>query len=617
MAASRVNPSIPLPQLPKYPLPWANWPHVDQQLPSTHAPSPSNGAGAAVASVAKYPLPSANWPHMDQKLPATHAPSSSNGTGAAVASAAKYPLPGANWPHVDQQLPATHAPSSSNGEGTAVASDQKTNNRFHFDELIRSLPEKEREVVIAELSSDKVARRLKSLRHDLALDKFVGGNLLKSRRLFLAALEGLRLGQITYAQLASLHITDSAIHTFAVGPRAFFSCQSVDNNGDAVRHIKDTPIENHDDEYSVEKYRYDSLCLPNGKIDLSKIPPRMLKPLMCRYFNFNDQEWLHFRSEMAKAPLSEQSFGVIVVFENVRYSLLMHDVQRILKCMHTLDRLISSNQGLDEQQIVVVPSFTMFQVAINVKALTLGRKPVELVPTYGYVDPDHYAKLKAAGQIAFTLYMPEKKKSKRYSDSGGFRATVDGHKKESAFAGKIHDWYHAVREMIMYANVASARMRLVEIAKKHPNNSIRAGARPVDDILVDGELIYSYPRSLDTIFDEQHRPSDAQKFGDLFYTPIILGKLHDNLKHAFIRDMVDNESLWRTEFELGKDDLLSEDQKIFDQLKLQKDQNSQAGHTTASSSAQAARKQGLFAKKNKQPPVVGQHIVPSNKKTRI
>ena len=69
----------------------------------------------------------------------------------------------------------------------------------------------------------------------------------------------------------------------------------------------------------------------------------------------------------------------------------------------------------------------MFQAALNVKAKTLQRKPLELVPTYYYLNEDAYLRYKAVGRIPMTMYLPEYEQWLQYDstvDYGKFRTTI-------------------------------------------------------------------------------------------------------------------------------------------------------------------------------------------------
>jgi hypothetical protein len=320
---------------------------------------------------------------------------------------------------------------------------------------------------------------------------------------------------------------------------------------------------------AIRSFVYNIEIQPVRSLSLNNYPLHMQKPLMQRYFNLSEDEWNNFCREMYYALPSEKIFHVLIAPFG-KYSNIIEKIQTVLNCMQTLDWIADTDEGLRKENIVVVPSFSMFQAAINAKAYTLNRTPVTLVPTYGYIEADHYKELKKANKIAFSLYMPEADPQLRYScESTRYVSYIDGHRDEYPWAGIIHDIYHAMREMAMNENVAKARWRLASIAEGHPNNKYLAKSRPVDDILVDGELIFSYAKSDDTMFNSDLRASEAQKFGDIFYFSSMRNTLHPNLKRAFIEDMVVNEKYWQAEFQIGKADLLIDDQELYDEIQAE------------------------------------------------
>ncbi|MGQ3890228.1 hypothetical protein ACQUW5_14530 [Legionella sp. CNM-1927-20] len=441
-----------------------------------------------------------------------------------------------------------------------------------YGELIQSLPAKVRKIIINELDNRPIIERAELLCKELSGHAMVGLNLEESRTLFLAALRNLRDKKISVNQLATLHILDSAIRTLYVSPMVYFIHKYVNGDGQLTRTINTFILMNLKGmPTSVKRYQYNALILPKEGMSVSDLPWRMQKPLMQRFFNFNNAEWEAFCKEMVKAPLTEQFFYILVAPEEGCWSSIIADIQKVLKCMRVLDWLVESkNEGLIEEKIMLVPSFTIFQAAINTKAKTLGRKPVELIPTYGYIEAEHYTNLKSFGKIAMAMYLPEENIYERYNNTQSeFRTNIDGHNRETAFAGAIHDVYHAMREMAMSENVAKARMRLAFIAKHHPKNKLNSESRSVDEILVDGELIYSYPPKADTMFDPEYRPDRAESFGDLFYNTALRFALHEDLKRAFIEDMVINKEEWQRQYKLGKLDLRENDQKIFDEIESQ------------------------------------------------
>ncbi|MFT4059355.1 MAG: hypothetical protein QM652_07385 [Legionella sp.] len=444
-----------------------------------------------------------------------------------------------------------------------------------YAELIESIPREERSHLIAELDSEIITARAIELQEQLSKAEMVV-NIDESRTLFLAACKSVRDRKISMAQLASIHILDSAIRTLYINPMVYFIHSYVNAESEIVyainvltlAHLRNIPT-------SVKQFNYEDIIVPKVGMQVSALPQRMQKPPVQRFFNLNVSEWLKFCEEMAKAPKSEQFYQVLIAPEEGCWSSIISLIQKVLKCMQVLDWLTAHKNGFHPEKIMVIPSFTMFQAALIAKAHTLKRKPVELVPTYGYLEADRYAALKASGKLALALYLPEENKELRYqSKKGRFRTTIDGFPAETAFGGAMHDIYHAMREMAMSENVAKARMRLAAIAKNHPKNKINPESRPVDDILIDGELIYSYPPEIDTMFEPDSRSSYAEPFGNIFYTATLKERLHEDLKHAFIEDMVVNAELWRKEFKIGQSDLLKKDQAIYKDIKNTRNETS-------------------------------------------
>lgn len=438
-----------------------------------------------------------------------------------------------------------------------------------YDELIRSISPDEKPGVEEELAKDVLlAKRAEVLCQELAENKRFNFPLNESRNVFLAALLCLSQNKISAAQLASLHILDSAIRTLYINPMVYFTNRFVDANGAIQKDTQVLELGSIKKPSTVRKLWYNAISVPKLDMQVMDLPKHMQQPLLRRFFNFNDFEWAGFCFEMKAAPLSEQYCAILDAPLTGCWSGLIFEIQEILQCMRVLDVVVETKDNLFvPQSVMLAPSFSMFQAAINAKAKTLGRKPVTLIPTYGYIDAEHYAALKAQGKIAFAMYLPERDESLRYKfDVGNFRTTIDGHPKETAFAGAIHDVYHAMRELIMSENVAKARWRLAAIAKAHSNNIKRPGLRGIDDLLVDGELIYSYSPERDTIFDHRRRPGQALPFGSIFYANMVAANLHENLKRAFIEDMVKNKQLWATEFNIGRLDLLPNDLAVYDEI---------------------------------------------------
>ncbi|WP_176713829.1 ankyrin repeat domain-containing protein [Legionella jamestowniensis] len=468
----------------------------------------------------------------------------------------------------------------------------------YYDELVKSIPEEDRASVLSELESLPIRQRAEKLDKELAANEWIGLDVSESYTLFLAALRNLKSGKITAAQLASLHLFDSAIRTLYIDPLVYFIHKYVDADSKLARTCNMFALTNmRGMPTSVKRYQYNTLVLPPN-MSISDLPQRMQKPLMQRFFNFTDSEWIFFCEEMKKAPITEQFFQVLIAPSEGCWSGIVSSIQKLSKCMHVLDWWSPvKGGGYQVENIMLVPSFTMLQTALNAKGNTLGRKSIQLIPTYGYIDEVSYKLLKASGVMPLALYLPERAIHKRYNSEGKFRTEIDGHARETAFGGAIHDVYHAMREMSMSESVAKARWRLVHIAKNHPKNQLNSNSRPIDEILADGELIFCYPLDKDTMFNPEYRVDYAQKLGDLFYISSIKYSLHEDLKRAFIQDMVMYSQTWLKSFNINREDLYEIERKIYDELSSQKtsaiEEKSPGNHSH--NSAQTLSKIGLLA----------------------
>ncbi|MDF1758892.1 MAG: hypothetical protein P1U74_11460 [Legionellaceae bacterium] len=434
--------------------------------------------------------------------------------------------------------------------------------------LLNSLSKSEKEQTLKDMESQSVVKRSAKLPRDLKdHSNIISSNHKESRTTFLAALRCLREKKITVNQLASLHIVDSAVRTLYTAPISYMIHEYMKDG--VLNHITTMNSVYNDNGLpdKINRSYYNFLPTPNASIDISQMPKRMRKPLLSRFFNFQGDEWNNFCSEMRCASESEKYFTILNAPKYGCWSSIISTIQDNLSCIQVIDWIVQTDSGnFLTEKIMLVPSFTMFQAALNVKAMTLGREPIKLVPTYGYVDEYMYALLKTCGDLAFTLHMPNSSIEDQFEID---RSTIDGHFKETAFAGAIHDFYHASRTMMMKPSIADAVNRLAIIATLHPKNKITPKSRAVHEILFDGELIFNYSLHKDTIFKHEMRPSRPEVFGDLFYVSSLSNSLHVELKIAFIKDMVVYKSDWMDCFHIGRDDLLEDDQYIYDDIERQ------------------------------------------------
>lgn len=440
-----------------------------------------------------------------------------------------------------------------------------------FERLIKSLPSLELNALkrdMINISAEEAIDLARRINHSNCV---ITTDTETTRKVIITALKALNMNLLSLKQIATLHILDAAIRDFLTHATTFTYHEYVEE-GKFQRNLNAFQILSH--RIPCKTYlqmAYKDAFIPEG-IEPNQLPDRMQLPVLKRFFAFTDDEWIRFCTHMEKKKSSEQLFYLINVPKFGCFSDLISKIQETLQLCHILDipqKL--SDGGVAHISMMVVPSFSMLQAVLKVKGETLGRKAPKLIPTYYLLTPEDYARTKEHEGIPLALYYPEANPLVRYnSNNPHFKAKIDGWSYEGPFAAIIHDFYHACREMAMAENVARARFHLALIAKKHKCDQKDHSSIPVSNILVDGELIFSYPKNKDTIF--AYRFTDrAQKFGELFCTKMLEGCLHINLKMDFILDMVLNKEFWEKEFQLGRADLLEQDQKLYDVLNGNRD----------------------------------------------
>lgn len=456
----------------------------------------------------------------------------------------------------DSQIPTPPPPPETAAKGY---------NSYGYSDLISSLQPFERKKILAELESPEIIAKAEQLKFKLANNQMTCLELDTTREMFLAALLLLQRNEISSNQLASLHLVDAAIRTLYTSPMSYL-IYTFEKDG-MIHKTFDLQKSSSDHlPKQVLRFKFDSIITPNDNTHIGDLPQRMQQPLVRRFFKLSAQEWNDFTKEMQHAPESEQAIHVLVAPEYGCWSSIIFKIQDVLECMQVLDWWKATKSGMLTEKIMVVPSFSMFQAAINAKAKALNRATLEFVPTYDYVSEDAYTTYKSTGRIPMTIYLPERDAQLRYNLVSKFRKNIDGHPEETAFAGAIHDTYHGFRELQMSENIAAARIRLSSIAKYHPDNNPNPGADPISTTIIDGELVFSYPQSRNTIFKPE-MSEDTQKFGHIFYVESLRGRISDSLKRAFIRDMVEHSDEWKESFNLDRSDLLADEQKIYDEIR--------------------------------------------------
>lgn len=456
--------------------------------------------------------------------------------------------------------------------------------------LFQSIPKIELTILNRELASIN-KKSAEALAKRINKGENVALEIRDSRKTMTIAFKALSLDLITFEQFSSFHIIDAALRDSITNVSVF------EYDFENSMHSTYNPMPNRYHQAkklsSKKRLKYDS------KIDGEKS--------IKTYFRLSKEEWGLFCSAMEKAALSEKKFYLINAPKHHCWSSLLTKIQEVSTVFDSPNKKI------------IIPSFSMFQNAIHVKAKMKNRKSLNLQPIYGLSDPKKYSEDKEKGIVHTCFYYPEHNPNQRYNnDNPLFRSLVDDHKKTGPFAAFLHDIYHTLRELEMTENHRKATWRLIKIAKKYEEEiwqqftevqekrkitrdqllnhlteiSNKASqqsieipekernlliqlnelehARIIIDELIDGELIFSYP--------PKKKPEEAfirgnignQKFGGLFRSdPDFFGiteLLTPKIKKYFIQDMVENKKFWREEYNLGMEDLYEEELFLYEKI---------------------------------------------------
>ncbi len=443
-----------------------------------------------------------------------------------------------------------------------------------YSRLVQSLPEEEKQKFDSEDPSI-IPQEIKACAYSIisccpliALD----GNL--ARRVTLTALKALEQQLITVEQLASFHILDGALRDL-VTHSAFYQVQKTVIQGNLER--KTTLCESSKKDINELRRRLKDLIKPYTYDAIIKIDPALLSswesmpttPLLQSFFNFNQTQWNDFCHILKSKPPSEQIYYTINAPCLGSWSPLISRIQEMIRPLQTQKIFAIHSEGITTESLIIVPSFSMLQAFIDVTAKTFGRKPPQLVPTYYRLNDKDYARLKVTGQIPISLYFPEASADKRYQWSNPqFKGLIDGFEQEGPFASALHDVYHALRELEMTEKMRDACYYLANLAEQHPKNSKDENSIPVSELLIDGELILCNFRHPLSVFKNNNIEANTFEFifGDIFHFRTIKMSLHDDLKSAFITDMVRHKQRWKEHFGLGREDLREAEQKMYDAI---------------------------------------------------
>jgi hypothetical protein len=271
----------------------------------------------------------------------------------------------------------------------------------------------------------------------------------------------------------------------------------------------------------------------------------------------NEKEWSEFQELMNQELESEQCYTSFPAPVHGSWSGIVSAIGALCKTFKPLKEFEIVNKAKGKGLLVsriCLPSFSMVQNYLKVKCKFLNRPVIQLVSVLGPLTPDEVSRMKAVGLAALGLWCPEfgnvaiMKKS-----HSNFMKTIDGWAGCGPLSFALHDIFHAFRDAFVTVNFACGLSRLALIAK----NSKSEKGDAVAQQLLDGDVLSSYAP------EDTHVVGRGSKelFGRLFQNIDFTGCPH--LKVLFIQDIEANSRSWREELNIGPDDLLDEERKMY------------------------------------------------------
>lgn len=426
-----------------------------------------------------------------------------------------------------------------------------------FLELIKNLPPEEKDFIkTATIDEIKINEFVATLNKSHVVSQLINikDEISNLDEISLKSILALRDGKITIEQVTTLHMLIAALFELVLEPK---SCIVYNSKGKTTIHVHELPNS------------FENLLL--SQIDMKTVNPQNTfikkgEPMLKKHFALNDHEWDQFLKLMHEVKVeSEKTFFSINLPKFGCWSPIFDHTNEIIDCMHPIEHT--------PVKFLAIPSFSMLQVFLKVKALGRNRTPVELIPTFGSLTMHDVERLKALGQTPLGLYAPEqtaehkKKKSNRC-----FMEVIDGWSGGGPYSFLYHDIYHAIREMQMKEGIAFARIRMATLFKHEIEKAIRAHAPPeliermqkLEERLIDGELILSYMSS-------EFKMNKALDFGSIFYARTVKKLFTPELRKIILQDMVDNAKEWEENFGILPEHLELDDFDVYQELVKKKE----------------------------------------------
>lgn len=266
------------------------------------------------------------------------------------------------------------------------------------------------------------------------------------------------------------------------------------------------------------------------------------------FFHLTEEGMNEVFDSIKDVPESEKVFLTFTLsFGPVgNWSPLYHRINAVTNLFVPVNSFGVSYEGAYppyQPQLLVVPSFTLFQAA---NALMFKDTSVKHQPVLGRVSTLMITDYKQRGIRLINIGIP----------GIDVPEEADGY-----WGGKIiftiHDMYHALRDSVSCPGYQLALRRINKILHTLIENTPSSDTRPIKKVkwrLNDGENF--------TILRHEGTSLILSKFGIIFRE----FEWPANALHAVIGDMVQNKEIWTSKFSIVKTDLDPREQKVYEVL---------------------------------------------------
>lgn len=288
---------------------------------------------------------------------------------------------------------------------------------------------------------------------------------------------------------------------------------------------------------------------------LNNLPQKKLDfPYLKEFLALDDSEWLNFIT-MLKDKGSENLYSLIT--PPVRFgswSLIYEHMRDYLRCFKPIKFYKKPKDVNGAPKIfkyLILPSFTMVQAFLKVKAITNGIKWMEFVPLFGKLSNEEIYRLNTENKTPLSLFCP--------TNNSKDTSTLNGHLKAidslpcGPYSSCLYDLASGLRWQEMDVKTVKGVLRIIWLLDNYSLN-ISTQSEKYKQILEFRNLLMSQiHHSFSPKSSLYKNPTPfAENFGRLFKNETVC---NDELLDFIFFDMIKNEIFWKQNLNIDMTDL--------------------------------------------------------------